>query len=274
MKKLSCLCALLVFALLAPYSALAQSAISDELMFSYDELVDSDAALNVDMAQLTGFDANGLTRDGRPPAGRPGHAAPPPRPEPRPAAARPAPPRPAPPPHAHHHYEVHDVVLDAMIATPVPEDDHYTLGYGLRGIGTYVSDTDFGGGVGWYFKIRPVRWISVEFVNDYLFNEYSYDGLLLRVPLYLDLQAHLFDYGNLDVYGLVGGGISLILPDDYYHHRESGVVQGGLQVGGGISFLTSGFEIGFDARYTYEYHRHSGEDQHGVLLSLIIGLAR
>ena len=152
------------------------------------------------------------------------------------------------------------------------------FGLGIRGVGFVPGPAQFelggelksqvAGGVGWYIKYRPIRWVSVEFVNDILFGSYKnvdYYKDYIRVPLSLGLQVHVFDYGSLDVYGVR-------------------YPQFGGQLGAGISLIAGGCEIGLDFRYTieeapdeYDGLANPQIDQskpvHGFLFSFNLGFA-
>ena len=145
-----------------------------------------------------------------------------PRPHPGYGPRPPRPPHPAPRPvvHVHHHpvpvyYNVRPVrpvvVVEQPATTVVAEttesDDNrvYRLGFGIRGVGAVNSDValkaddhffssqlhnKINGGLGFYLKIRPVRWISVELINDYMFG--TFDDIqfkdFLKVPLVVGLR--------------------------------------------------------------------------------------
>lgn len=173
------------------------------------------------------------------------------------------------------------------------------FGLGIRGVGFVPGPAQFelggelksqvAGGVGWYIKYRPIRWVSVEFVNDILFGSYKnvdYYKDYIRVPLSLGLQVHVFDYGSLDVYGVAAASVAFMTVSDGNDaiDQELRYPQFGGQLGAGISLIAGGCEIGLDFRYTIEeapdeYDGLSNPqiDQskpvHGFLFSFNLGFA-
>ena len=169
------------------------------------------------------------------------------------------------------------------------------FGLGLRGnvlttSDIYLSDgarlhSKVSGGIGWYIKVRPIRWISVEFINDYSFGKFDNVGTqydeYFRVPVVVGLRGHFFDYGSLDVYAVAAASCTFVTLDDGDDHvnREKRFPQFGGQIGGGISLIAGGFEIGLDARYTIEEAPDEsffgkvdgGIPIHGFLFSLNMG---
>lgn len=169
------------------------------------------------------------------------------------------------------------------------------FGLGLRGNVLTTSDiylndgarlySKVSGGIGWYIKLRPIRWISVEFINDYSFGKFENVGEqhdeYFRVPVVVGLRGHFFDYGSLDVYGVVAASCTFVTLDDGNDHLdgEKRFPQFGGQIGGGVSLIAGGFEIGLDARYTIEEAPDesffgpvdSGIPIHGFLFSLNMG---
>ena len=247
-------------------------------------------------------------RPGYHPGPRPGYRPPPPRPAPRYVPRR---------VHAH---RTEIVVVEQPTTTVVETRSADTsessasvervgsrLGFGLRIIGNKQSDykwyTDNDGytaydenrlapGFGWYFKVRPNRWFSVEFQNDYQFGKLADAENIYRVPLTLGLRFHVFDYGDFDLYGVAAGALTIVSFDDCdgYGYDRDHYVQWGGQFGAGVSFIMGGFELGLDVRYTidqapddhlvsysdgvYDYTRYD-QDQvvHGVTFALNIGFA-
>lgn len=179
------------------------------------------------------------------------------------------------------------------------------FGFGIRGAGFQQSaiqmkgavgdiESELAGGIGYYIKLRPIRWVSVEFINDIIFGRYKeypsefsgYDRYI-RVPVSLGLRVHVFDYGMLDVYGVAAASASFITVDDGNDSidQENRFPQFGGQFGGGVSLVAGAFEIGFDLRYTVDqapgdfgpkgFRLQSDPDKvvHGVIFSLNVGLA-
>ena len=221
---------------------------------------------------------------------------------------------PAPRPVVVHHYRtnvrpVHPVVVVEQPATvvvnessepaPAKKSKRGVFGMGLRGVGLTGSNmvlsdgaeisSKIAGGIGFYFKLRPIRWISIELINDYMFGRFDNldsgcDGYF-RVPLVLGVRAHVFDYGNLDVYGVAAGSVNFITYDDGNDHlnQEKRFPQFGAQFGGGISLIAGAFEIGLDLRYTIDEapdeapfgYGEVNQDKpvHGFLFSLNMGFA-
>ncbi|MBR4986631.1 MAG: hypothetical protein IKY83_12940 [Proteobacteria bacterium] len=211
--------------------------------------------------------------------------------------------------HVHRTYRpVRPVVVVEQPATVVVENDveeetvssrkvGSTFGLGLRGNVLTTSDihlesgsqlhSKVSGGIGWYVKLRPIRWISVEFINDYSFGKFDNVGTTydeyFRVPIVIGLRGHVFDYGSLDVYGVAAASCTFVTLDDGDNHvdREIRFPQFGAQFGGGISLVAGGFEIGIDARYTLEeapddsfFGKVDQDDViHGFLFSVNMGFA-
>ena len=196
------------------------------------------------------------------------------------------------------------VVVSDSQPEPVSEFTGSKFGLGVRGamlkqspiqlIDGSCLGTQLAGGVGYYIKVRPVRWFSLEFINDFIFGSYDHkvydiDGYELndkyaKIPISLGVRAHVFDYGQFDLYGVAAASLTFNSLD-----RSSGAfddahfIQFGGQFGGGVSFIAAGFEFGLDLRYTIDeapdssiYGRdyvNQDEPIHGMLFSLNIGYA-
>lgn len=189
-------------------------------------------------------------------------------------------------------YETHSTYN----VSEIDYDNVYKFGFGIRGIILTNSSignvsNDLSGGIGFYLKYRPVRFFSVEFMNDYIFGSYKYDygdsQPYTKVPLILGTRFHVFDYGSFDAYAALSASISVWnYLDDYTYYKEnkyldSKGVQFGGQFGVGLGYVSEPYEISFDARYTIEtvpsfipnYSKYSDEYQiiHGALFTLNIG---
>lgn len=175
-------------------------------------------------------------------------------------------------------------------------DYNKTFGLGLTGIIATNSaignlEPHSSGGFGFYIKYRPVRYFSIEFTNDYLFDTLKYTDddrqSYTKVPLALGARIHFLDYGSIDTYAALAGSLSVIsYLDDYSYRRHTYISKRGYQYGGqfgiGFGYITGIFEIGFDVRYTIEsvpdyipYYVSNEDDKiiHGGLFTLSIGLA-
>ena len=231
---------------------------------------------------------------------RPGHRPPPP-PRPHHYAPRPV----------YHHYT--PVVVYSNPTTVVEEDPAPVIvsedvlngvskfGFGVRGM--VAANSGFGnvevgasGGVGFYFKFRPVRYFSIELINDYLFGTLEYNHeygsqSYVKVPFVLGGRFHFLDYGHTDVYAALAGSVSVwsyvdgydYWYDEYTYMYDVGIQFGG-QLGVGVSYVANAFEIGMDARYTIEsvpdfvpgylnYYKEKDGVVHGFLLTLNLGFA-
>lgn len=192
---------------------------------------------------------------------------------------------------------------------PVAERVGSRLGFGLRGVGMQQGpvtlsnagvdqvESQMGGGIGLYIKYRPIRWVSVEFMSDLLFAKYrDEDGLVkpliqgdlnyIRVPVSAGLQIHVFDYGSLDVYGVVAASVAFTTINDGDDNvdQDGRLLQFGGQFGAGVSVLAGALEIGIDVRYTIDQapdefgtrHVNVGVDHskpvHGMIFALNFGL--
>lgn len=172
------------------------------------------------------------------------------------------------------------------------------LGFGIRGvvsINSQIYDVRLGtsGGVGFYFKFRPIRYFSIEFINDYLFGslDYSYySQSFVKIPFVIGGRFHFLDYGHTDIYAAVAfsaSAWSYISDSEYWHHNyytytyNVGIQYGG-QIGLGVNYIANVLEVGIDLRYTLEsvpdfiprYYEYSGKSDnivHGALLSFNIG---
>ena len=181
------------------------------------------------------------------------------------------------------------------------------FGFGIKG--TVSANSSVGnitnpasGGLGFYFKFRPTRYFSIELNNDYLFGNINYDDggsqSFVKVPLSLGTRFHFFDYGNVDAYVALAASMSFwSYPDGYdvyydyywdeYYSETSYMDETGIQFGGqfglGVSYITGGFEIGADARYTIEnvpdfipWYESSFKNEkaiHGFLLTVSFGFS-
>ena len=199
------------------------------------------------------------------------------------------------------------VVSDSQPVTQTVSDSYSAgskFGIGVRGsllkqspIKLYDGsclETTINGGLGYYLKLRPVRWISIEFINDFIFGAYDRDlydsdgyelsNSFIKIPVSIGLRAHVLDYGPFDIYGVAAASLTFNSLDSSVGSAEDKhFTQFGAQFGGGISFVAAGFEIGVDLRYTIDeapdssvYGRDAvdqDEPIHGVLLSVNLGYA-
>lgn len=249
--------------------------------------------------------------DGRNVIARPGHHGgprpgyhPPPRPNYHP---RPVHPRPYYRPVIVHSYT--PVVVDPTPTTVVVDETPSTyvsvgnsrFGFGIRGLVAvnspiYDYELDASGGIGFYLKFRPVRYFSVELMNDYLFGSLKYNDYAVqdyvKVPFVLGARFHFLDYGNVDAYAALAASVSVwsykdgydYWYDEYTYMYEVGVQFGG-QLGLGVSYIIGDcLEVGADIRYTIEtapdfvpdYAQdrwQSNEAVHGFLLAINLGFA-
>ena len=200
-------------------------------------------------------------------------------------------------------------VVTQVESQPVAERVGSRLGFGLRGVGMLQGpvtlsnagvdqvESQMGGGIGLYIKYRPIRWVSVEFMSDLLFAKYrDEDGSVknliqgdlnyIRVPVSAGLQIHVFDYGSLDVYGVVAASVAFTTINDGNDDvdQDGRLLQFGGQFGAGVSVLAGALEIGIDVRYTIDQapdefgtrHSNVGVDHskpvHGMIFALNFGL--
>lgn len=178
-------------------------------------------------------------------------------------------------------------------STYVEYENTYKFGFGIRGV--VATNSSFGninndvfGGIGFYIKYRPIRYFSVEFINDYLFGTLKYDSdytqEFTKVPLSIGARFHFLDYGSFDAYAALAASMSIWsyvnLYDSRRYYEKKGIQFGG-QLGVGIGYIFDPVEISFDARYTLEsvpsyvpYYENLSDDYqmvHGALFSLILG---
>jgi len=310
MSKLTTAIALASALTFIPAIASAEVSVADNL--DYDSVLSINVPQSLDLGNVV---AENACRDCYNNPGRPA-------PVPRPAAGRPAP-RPShvpPPPPPRRQVEVRHyrtttvvrpqpVVVVEQPSTVVVQEESVSsssshegaiLGFGVRGVGALQSslklengdclDTTMNGGVGYYIKFRPVRYLSIEFINDIMFGGYKdgVDGSYTRVPVSLGLRGHVLDYGWLDLYGVAAASVTFVsLSDGYdsmYHdpnYDDTHFALFGGQFGVGVSFIASGFEIGVDARYTLEQtpektvmgYADQSELVHGLIFSVNLGFA-
>lgn len=163
--------------------------------------------------------------------------------------------------HPIEYVETTEVVKDTK-STNSTEHKKFNLGFGLRFLGSYISPYKLQGtdikeehnlevGMGWYIKYRPIRWFSVELINDYISTTDNYNDKFTRIPVYIDFQAHIFDYGKLDLYFVAGIGCSFKSIDGNVKYNDNYAQWGG-QFGVGSSLTFGIFELGLDVRYTIE----------------------
>lgn len=208
------------------------------------------------------------------PGPRPGYG---PRPAPAPGPRPGYGPHPAPrPAHVHHTsvVVVHDApsasesVQTTSTSSESASSDYVgsRLGFGLRVLGNKQSDyrwndgNDYtcdenavAAGIGWYIKFRPIRWISIEFTNDYQFGKLADSEEIYRMPFDVGLQFHIFDYGDFDLYAVAAAGLTYVTFDRQDRPDSEHYVQWGGQFGVGASVLLGGFfELGLDIRYTLD----------------------
>lgn len=244
---------------LLPASAMAEISLADMVetntTMTLDESLDLDLNLNADTDFARGRGPGRAT----PPRPHHGHA--------------------APPPPRHHTTRVYRTnVRPRYVSRPVVVVDSSpvvvkssstpkigsTFGFGVRGLGflsseSYDSEVAWGGG--YYIKYRPTRWVSLEFVNDFVAT-----GETIRIPASLGLRAHIFDYGSLDVYGVAAAAVTSIDDSGEFYYQIGG------QFGAGVSILLGVFELGVEARYTIDaYMDNVSEIEHGLNFSLNLG---
>lgn len=177
----------------------------------------------------------------------------------------------------------------------VEYENTYKFGFGIRGI--VATNSSFGninndafGGIGFYIKYRPIRYFSIEFINDYLFGTLKYDSDYTqefnKVPLSIGARFHFLDYSKFDAYAALAASMSIWsyvnLYDSKRYYEKKGIQFGG-QLGVGIGYIFDPFEISFDARYTLEsvpsyvpYYDNLSDDYqmvHGALFSLNLGFS-
>ena len=183
----------------------------------------------------------------------------------------------------------------SMSSAYVEYENTYKFGFGIRGV--VATNTSFGninndvfGGIGFYIKYRPIRYFSVEFINDYLFGTLKYDSdytqEFTKVPLSISARFHFLDYGSFDAYAALAASMSIWsyvnLYDSRRYYEKKGIQFGG-QLGVGIGYIFDPIEISFDARYTLEsvpsyvpYYDNLSDDYqmvHGALFSLNLGFS-
>ena len=184
---------------------------------------------------------------------------------------------------------------DSTSSTYVEHESTYKLGFGIRGV--VATNSSFGninnntfGGIGFYIKYRPIRYFSIEFINDCLFGTLKYDGdytqEFTKIPLSIGARFHFLDYRSLDAYAAIAASMSIWtyvnLYDNKRYYDNNGIQFGG-QFGVGIGYIFDPFEISFDVRYTLEsvpsyvpyYDNLSDSYQvvHGALFSLNLGFS-
>lgn len=177
----------------------------------------------------------------------------------------------------------------------VEYESTYKLGFGIRGV--VATNSSFGninndafGGIGFYIKYRPIRYFSIEFINDYLFGTLKYDTDYTqefnKVPLSIGARFHFLDYSKFDAYAALAASMSVWsyvnLYDSKRYYEKKGIQFGG-QLGVGVGYIFDPFEISFDARYTLEsvpsympYYDNLSDDYqivHGALFSLNLGFS-
>ena len=285
---------------LIPASAFAEISIADNLPI--------DDAIHFDFA-LDDVDAN-IAQPGPGPGPGPRPMGPGPRPmgpAPRPMGPGPVGPAPRPMSPAPRPIFVRPapavVVVDNPSTVVIDDNDDLddigsVFGFGIRGVGVTNSPAklrdyncevanNISGGVGFYLKARPVRYFSIEFINDYILGSYDTTGDyrqsadFLRIPVVLGLRGHFLDYGVLDFYAAAAASASFIIYDDNYSDSFD-FVQWGAQVGLGLSLIAGIFEVGIDLRYTIEeapdhlpndYEVDHKTPIHGFLFALNVGFA-
>lgn len=173
------------------------------------------------------------------------------------------------------------------------------MSFGLRVLGLSERKTNVDGicfedpmfgGVGLYFRVRPLRYIGVEIASDILFTS-EQDVSTFKVPLTVGLMGHIFDYSFYDVYAIAAGGVIFnTINYNTYGSRDEKYIQFTGQFGAGVGLTFSGIELFLDARYTvtqarpgldfnnsyYEHSANSASDDkvtHGILFMLGMGFS-
>ena len=170
----------------------------------------------------------------------------------------------------------------------------HKLGFGLSipisfNSGFDVVESHVAGGLGFYITFRPIRYISLEFINNYLFGSLEYNNYYQeynKVPLVFGLRYHFFDYGDIDLYLVASGLLSIWSFVDNNSNNNVYLVNKGYQFGGqfgaGLTYNVSIFSFGIDIRYTLEtvpdfipylYMKHDDDKIHGCLLTFVIGIS-
>lgn len=183
-------------------------------------------------------------------------------------------------------------VIEPTNTYAVPLNVASTFAMGIRAVGFYpgkMTSMDGGtlryktsGGVGFYTRYRPVRWVGLEFLVDFTYGKDEDCTNYLRLPSSIGIQFHVFDYGMLNVYAIAAASITAVytssenIKDRYYQY--------GGQFGAGTSVILGGLELGLDVRYTldtppsafnttYGTFYPKDELRHGVVFAANIGLA-
>ena len=202
--------------------------------------------------------------------------------------------------------DTNTAIVESEPTVTVTSDSDYHIGFGIRGLVAANSpmngiSNDASGGVGLYLTVRPSRYFSLEFVNDYLFGTLKYDDSqfsqgYVKIPFSIGARFHFLDYGSTDAYLAAAASISAWsyaddydgyyydwYYDEYYYTSKVGMQFGG-QFGAGVSYVGNSFEIGIDLRYTlesvpdyipgYDSYRHEQDSVvHGFLLAVNIGFS-
>ena len=125
--------------------------------------------------------------------------------------------------------------------------------------------------------------------NNYLFGSLEYNNYYQeynKVPLVFGLRYHFFDYGDIDLYLVASGLLSIWSFVDNSSNNNVYLVNKGYQFGGqfgaGLTYNVNIFSFGIDLRYTLEtapdfipylYMKHNDDKIHGCLLTFIIGIS-
>ena len=190
--------------------------------------------------------------------------------------------------------------LSSSLAFADDDYDPHFGGLGVHAIGYYQSpirltngdclDMNVFGGAGWYLKGRVNRYLSIEFINDYIYAKYrDHYGDVLKVPISLGLQGHFLDYGPWDVY-LIGDFSMIVVAllkggNVESMHGDNAFLSLGGQFGVGFSHIFKKYddpywEMGLEIRYVVEEAPkrsaygivNTQHPIHGVMFSLNIGL--
>ncbi|MDX9723558.1 MAG: hypothetical protein RBU37_22615 [Myxococcota bacterium] len=150
----------------------------------------------------------------------------------------------------------------ARVQHSYSEPRESVISAGFRFLALDVQDTalvdelfegDTYAGLGVYLRGRFASHFGLEFAVDVLGNTSVDDFDLVSVPVLGAFMAHLFPGNSVDLYGLIGGGISFntveYFPTSSSRAAREQYTQFLGQAGGGVEFNLGALQLVADARY-------------------------
>lgn len=125
-------------------------------------------------------------------------------------------------------------------------------------------------GVGFSFRVRPMRWIGIEPGVDFFSGYDRYDAVRRETLFSTDLLFYVNPRDAVQVFGLAGASLALAKHSEYF--AQSNSTHLGVQIGAGLEFRVTHLlsfnvnAVGFSRRLTGAQRRDPEQYQAGELV--------